>query len=102
MPVKTRQKIKFMKTSHIIIFIACLLGAPCKALGQDKFIMSGRVLNDLTRTDLIGSLVEVLDVKDSTLIDSTRAKGTYMEGYRKWYTSEFTISVPRSGKATRL
>lgn len=96
MPVKTRQKIKFMKTSHIIIFfIACLLGAPCKAFGQGDFTLSGRVLDDLMRTDLIGSLVEVLDVKDSALIDSTRAKGYHMEGYRKWYTSDFTISVPR-------
>lgn len=84
-----------MKTSRVILFILCLLLIPCKAFCQNDFGLSGKVLNDITRTDLVGSLVEVLDVKDSSLIDSVRAKGFWMSGNRQWYTADYNVWVPR-------
>lgn len=86
-----------MKFSNIAI-ICIILFLPHKVFSQEKFTLSGEVLDYSTRTQLAGSLVELLNTKDSTVVDSTRAYSKNMEGDSYWYTADYYLHIPREKK----
>lgn len=84
-----------MKILITIQTLICLIfSLPAQSLSRE-LTLRGRVQDFVTHVDIPGSLVELLNAKDSSLIASKEAITTYQNENESWATAEFWMSVPR-------
>ena len=82
----------FKITSLLLIF---LLSANY-ALSQSKtFTVKGKVYEAHTQIQLLECHVEILSATDSSVIDSTIAIQKFRSGNDTFYTSEYSMSIPK-------
>ena len=83
-----------MKTIKLIIFclFVCLFAS---AADQDSIYIKGKVLDKLTHVQLPGSLVEILNAKDSSVVNSKEAYVSVVNGNEQKEEAEYEINVPR-------
>ena len=81
---------KYIYTSLIILCFTLSATAQSQTL-----ILQGRVQDFVTHVDVPGSLVEVLNAKDSSIIASKKALTQHESGEQRWETSEYWVEIPR-------
>ena len=65
-----------------------------KNMANQKIVLSGKVLDRLTHSQLIGATVVLMN-RDSTVIDRSIAHQTRQEGDRKWENAVYGLEVPK-------
>ncbi len=65
-----------------------------KSLAKQKIVLSGKILDRLTHSQLIGATVVLMN-RDSTVIDRSIAHQTRQEGERKWENALYSLEVPK-------
>lgn len=84
-----------MKYINLIFIYLCLIISTQAQSQNNPLTLKGRVQDFVTHADIPGSLVEVLDSKDSMVIVSKEAINHYQNGDKKWETAEYWINIPR-------
>ena len=65
-----------------------------KSLAKQKIVLSGKVLDRLTHSQLIGATVVLMN-RDSTVVNRSIAHQTRQEGERKWENAVYSLEVPK-------
>ena len=65
-----------------------------KSMVNQKIVLSGKVLDRLTHSQLIGATVVLMN-RDSTVINRSIAHQTRQEGDRKWENAVYGLEVPK-------
>ena len=85
----TKGKPVKVKTKNNDIFIQYK-----KSLTKQKVVLTGKVLDRLTHSQLLGATVVLMN-RDSTVISRSIAHSTRMEGSRKWENAIYGLEVPK-------
>lgn len=81
---------------YLNLMILCLLfSLSMGAMEQDSLYLEGKVFDKLTHVQLPGSLVEVLDGVDSTVINHQVARQVIISGGERYVESGYNILIPR-------
>lgn len=84
-----------MKTLCTALILLCITVSISAQTLDNTITIEGRVKDFVTHTDIPGSLVEVLNAKDSSIIASKKALTQYQSGEQRWETSEYWVEIPR-------
>lgn len=84
-----------MKIFCSTLILLCLPLSASAQLQNNTLTLEGRVQDFITHVDVPGSLVEVLNAKDSTIIASKEAICHYQNDDEKWETAEYWMQIPR-------
>lgn len=84
-----------MKTFCTALILLCITASISAQTLDNTITIEGRVQDFVTHADIPGSLVEVLNAKDSSIIASKKALTQYESGEQRWETSEYWVEIPR-------
>lgn len=87
------------RTKHLgkrAFLLSVFLLAALDSFSQNHtFTLKGKIFEAYTKVELPDSHIEILSAIDSTIIASTLATQKYRNGNDTFYTSEFSLNVPR-------
>lgn len=78
-----------------IITIICFLGTLTAYSQENNYTLKGEIFEDNTKVQLLECRVEVLSAADSVVIASTTATRKYISGKDYFYTSEYSLTIPK-------
>lgn len=78
-----------------LIILSIFFGLSIHAADNDSILLEGKVFDKLTRVQVPGSLVEVLDGSDSTLVNSGIASSVLISYGERMTESTYRINIPR-------
>lgn len=88
--------ISMLKDKKYIVLLLMFFVSIAESFSQDNvFTLKGKILEAHTKVQLLESHVELLSAGDSTIIASTNAIRKYRNGNDIYYTSEFSLNIPK-------
>lgn len=78
-----------------IIAIICFLGTLAAYSQENNYILKGEIFEANSKVQLLECRVEVLSAADSVVIASTTATRKYISGKDYFYTSEYSLTIPK-------
>lgn len=85
-----------LKEKRVIIILLIFFMSIIESFSQNGvFTLKGKILESHTKVQLLECHVEILTAKDSTIIASTNSIRKYRNGNDIYYTSDFSLNIPK-------